>query len=60
MKTEVTLRLLDIVKTEVIPRLLYMKTEVTPKLLDIVMQIGQARLQVDVPLQDIVYLLEAI
>ena len=36
-----------------------MKTEVTPKLLDIVMQIGQARLQTDASLQDIVYLLEA-
>ena len=60
MKTEVTLRLLDIVKTEVIPRLLYKKIEVTPRLLDIVMQIGQARLQADAPLQDIVYLLEAI
>ena len=36
-----------------------MKTEVTPKFLDIVMQIEQAHLQIDVPLQDIVYLLEA-
>ena len=36
-----------------------MKTEVTPRLLDIVVQIGQARLQIDTPLQDIVYLLEA-
>ena len=35
-----------------------MKTEVTSRLLDIVMQIGQARLQTDAPLQDIVYLLE--
>ena len=36
-----------------------MKIEVTPRLLDIVIQIGQARLQTVVPLQDIVYLLEA-
>ena len=36
-----------------------MKTKVTPRLLNIVMQIGQARLQIDAPLQDIVYLLEA-
>ena len=36
-----------------------MKIEVTPRLLDIVMQTGQARLQTDAPLQDIVYLLEA-
>ena len=35
-----------------------MKTEVTPKLLDIMMQIGQARLQIKAPLEDIVYLLE--
>ena len=33
--------------------------KVTTKLLDIVMQIGQARLQTDAPVQDIVYLLEA-
>ena len=39
MKIEATPRLLDIVKAEVIPRLLYMKTEVTSRLLDIVMQI---------------------
>ena len=37
-----------------------MKTEVTPRLLNIVMQTGQARPQTDAPLQDIVYLLEAI
>ena len=36
-----------------------MKTEVTPRLLGIVMQTGQAHLQTDAPLQDIVYLLEA-
>ena len=36
-----------------------MKTEVTPRLLAIVMQTGQARLQTDTLLQDIVYLLEA-
>ena len=36
-----------------------MKTEVTPRLLDIVMQTGQARLQTDTLLQDIVYILEA-
>ena len=35
-----------------------MKTEVTPRLLDIVMQIRQARLQTDTPLQDIVHLLK--
>ena len=35
-----------------------MKTEVTSRLLDIVMHIGQARLQTDAPLQDIVYLLK--
>ena len=38
----------------------YIKTEVKPKLLDIVMQIRQARLQTDTPLQDIMYLLQAI
>ena len=37
-----------------------MKTKVILKLLDIVMQTGQARQQIDAPLQDIVYLLEAI
>ena len=36
-----------------------MKTKVTPRLLDIVMQVGQARLQTDITLKDIVYLLEA-
>ena len=36
----------------------YMKTKVTSILLDIVMQIRQACLQTDAPLQDIVYLLE--
>ena len=36
-----------------------MKTKVTPKLLDIVMQTGQARLQIDAPPQDLVYLLKA-
>ena len=36
-----------------------MKTEGTPKLLAIVMPTGQARLQIDALLQDIVYLLEA-
>ena len=36
-----------------------MKIEVTPILLDIMMQIGQACLQTNTPLQDIVYLLEA-
>ena len=36
-----------------------MKTKVTPRLLDIVMQTGQARPQTDIPLQDIVYLLDA-
>ena len=32
-----------------------MKTSVTPRLLDIVMQTGQARPQIDTPLQDIDY-----
>ena len=36
-----------------------MKTEITPRLLDIVMQTRQAHLQIDAPLKDIVYLLEA-
>ena len=37
-----------------------MKTEVTLRLLDIVMQTGQARLQTNTSLQDIMYLLETI
>ena len=38
----------------------YTKIEVILRLLDIVMQTGQAHPQTDTPLQDIVYLLEAI
>ena len=37
-----------------------METEVTPRLLDIVMQTGQTRPNTYAPLQDIVYLFEAI
>ena len=36
-----------------------MKTKVTPRLLDVVMRTGQSHLQIDAPLQDIVYLLKA-